>query len=333
MRLAAGLLLVCLGLVGCGEPAPIDALPPGAPLAINDTAIRYDLRFPCGDATCAGWLYAPKTDDKPPVVVMGHGLAGTRDAALPFFAETFARSGIAAFVFDYRHFGASGGAPRQLVDPWRQLDDWKAAVAFMRASEAVDGNRIALWGSSLGGGLALVAAARDGRVRAVVAQAPQIDSSVEGEATFPGAWWLTRLLLSAWGDLACSMFTDEPWLIPALAPSDGFGLVVDDAASAAVERGAARGSRYRNEVAARSIFTFDDYDPKTQAAALSAPVLLIASKQDRFAPYAAVEAFAKAHPNAVVQTIEGDHFDIYTAPQSEIAARTAAAFLAQNLGR
>jgi hypothetical protein len=51
---------------------------------------------------------------------MGHGFAGTRDVALPFFAQRFAASGLAALVIDYRHFGASGGAPRQLIDPWEQ---------------------------------------------------------------------------------------------------------------------------------------------------------------------------------------------------------------------
>jgi len=328
------LALLCLGgvsLIGCAEPAPIAALPTEQPQAIDNAIVRHDVRFPCGGTRCAAWLYLPQSASPSPVVVMGNGFAGTRDVGLPYFADRFARAGFAVLAFDYRHFGASGGAPRQLVDPWRQLDDWKAALTFVRGDARLDGKRVALWGTSLGGGLALVAATRDANVQAVVAQIPQIDADAEAEATFPGAWWLTRLLFSAWGDLAMSAFTDEPLMIAAIAPHDGFGMLIDDKAYDAVDRLVPKGSTYRNEVAARSIFTFDDYNPRAMAAGLKAPVLLIASKADRFAAYSAVEAYAKSHPNARITTIEGDHFDAYAPPQASIAAQAAITFLKQTL--
>jgi pimeloyl-ACP methyl ester carboxylesterase len=328
------LVLVCaLGaaVASCGERFQTAALPAEAPRELDGGIARYDLRFPCGATECAGWLYLPNDVESPPVVVMGHGFAGTRDVGLPFFAEFFARAGVAAFVFDYRNFGSSGGAPRQLVDPWQQLDDWAAAIALVRSHYKVDGSRVALWGSSLGGGHALIAAARDGDVKAVVAQVPLIDSEVEGEATFPGALWLIRLLLTAWGDLACSAFSGDSWLIPAIAPNSGFGIIVDDSAFERAIDLVPLSSRYRNEVAARSVLTFDDYNPLRQAAALTAPVLLIASKADRFAPYAAVEAYAKAYADVTVSTIEGDHFDVYTRPVARHAAEEALSFLKSHL--
>jgi pimeloyl-ACP methyl ester carboxylesterase len=188
-----------------------------------------------------------------------------------------------------------------------------------------------VWGTSLGGGLALVTAANDAAVRCAVAQAPQIDSNLEGEATFPGVVWVTRLLLTAWGDLAYSAISDEPVTIPAIAPADGFGMIVDDQAFAAFRKIVRRGSTYRNAVAARSIFTFDDYNPAVQTAAIKAPVLLIASRADRFAPFAGAEAFAKAHPTAALEEIDGDHFDIYASPRADRAADLATAFLAHHL--
>jgi uncharacterized protein len=330
VRLVVAVLLA-MGLTCCGDPAPIDALPPAPPTATAGGVQRLDLRFPCGDSQCAGWLYLPGGNARPPIVVMAHGFAGTRDAGLEFFSERFAREGIAAFVFDYRHFGASGGAPRQLVDPWQQLDDWKAALSYIRAHNAVDGTRVALWGTSLGGGLALITAARDSSVKVVVAQAPQIDSTAEGEATFPGYWWLTKLLFSAWGDLLGSAFGADAFTIPAIAPSDGFGMIVDDAAFAAFQDLIKPGTLYRNEVAARSIFTFDEYNPAVQGASISVPVLLIASRKDRFAPFAASEAFARTHPNARLEEIDGDHFDVYRTPRAERAADLAAAFLSEHL--
>jgi len=52
-------------------------------------------------------------------------------AALDAYAERSAATGFAALVFDYRHFGASSGEPRQLLDINRQLADWAGAVAFI----------------------------------------------------------------------------------------------------------------------------------------------------------------------------------------------------------
>jgi len=324
-------LTLAAALAGCGAP-PSFTPPPAEPASVLAGGIeRQDLRFPCGKTMCAGSLYLPAGGIKAPVVVMGHGFAGTRDTGLEAVAERFARRGIAAFAFDYRHFGASGGMPRQLVDPWQELEDWRAALLFVRASDRLDGTRVAVWGTSLGGGLALITAANEGNVRAAVAQAPQIDSSVEGEATFPGVWWVTRLLFTAWGDLANDALGGAPTEIMAIAPADGFGMIVDDKAYAAFERIVRPGTTYRNAVLARSIFTFDDYNPAVQAAAIKAPVLLIASRGDRFAPFAAAEAFAKKHPNVTLEEIDGDHFDIYAPPRFERASDLAADFLVRYL--
>jgi len=328
--LAIVLLTGAVGF-GCAEPRAVAAAPAEAPRPLAGGGERLDLRIPCGDAVCAAWLYRPASPRPAPVVLMGHGLAGTRDVGLAPFAERFVAEGMAALVFDYRGFGASGGAERQLVDPWRQLEDWHAMLLALRARDDVDGGRVALWGSSLGAGHALIVAAQDAGVRAVVAQVPLVDSRVEGEATFYGAGWAARLLLSAWRDLGRSWRAAAPFEIPAIARAGDFGMIVDDAAFAAFERLVGPGSSYRNAVAARSVLTFDEYNPALQGAAIDAPVLLVASRDDRFAPFAAVEAFAASHRNARIASIAGDHFDVYSPPVQGRAAELAAAFLAEQL--
>ena len=99
-----------------------------------------------------------------PIVVMAHGLSGTRRDRLGAFAERFAAAGFAALVFDHRGFGDSGGEP-DLFDPGAQLEDWRAAIAFARSLPEVDPSRVATFGSSMGGGNALAAAAEDPRRR------------------------------------------------------------------------------------------------------------------------------------------------------------------------
>jgi pimeloyl-ACP methyl ester carboxylesterase len=262
---------------------------------------------------------------------MAHGFAGTRDVGLTSIAERFAREGLAAFVFDYRYFGASGGLPRQIVDPWQQLDDWRAALAFVRARPDVDGGRVAVWGTSLGAGHALVVASEDRDLRAVVAQAPLIDTSVEGEATFYGVPWAARLVFSGWADLVLSAFGRDPLTLAAIAPPGEFGMIIDATAYAAFEKLVHPDSTYRNAVAARSIFTFDDYNPATHTAAIKAPVLLVASRTDRFAPFSVVQAYADRDDNVSLETFEGDHFDVYSPPAVTRAAEVAARFLAAHL--
>jgi pimeloyl-ACP methyl ester carboxylesterase len=316
---------------GCTDGPQSPAAPISPDVIVADGVERHDLRFACGETACAAWLFRPGGVAKPPVVVMGHGFAGTRDVALPRFAERFARAGLAALVFDYRHFGASGGSPRQLVDPWRQLEDWRAAMAHARSRDDVDGARVAVWGTSLGAGHALLTAADDDGLRAVVVQVPLIDTSLEGEATFYGVGWVVRLLLHAWADLFGSWLGRGPVLVPAIAPSGGFGMIVDDAAFAAFEKLASPDSSYRNAVAARSILTFDEYDPATRSAEIAAPILLVASRGDRFAPFAAAQQLAGRATNASLEEIEGDHFDVYSSPVLERAAELEAAFLVEHL--
>jgi predicted alpha/beta-fold hydrolase len=113
---------------------------------------RKELTFASGQDTCAAWFY-PATADRGarPIIVMAHGLTGTRRDRLGAFAERFAAAGIAALVFDYRGFGDSTGEP-DLFEPSLQLEDWRAAIAFARSLPDIDAGRVATFGSSLGGG-------------------------------------------------------------------------------------------------------------------------------------------------------------------------------------
>src|SRR3954453_69051 len=104
---------------------------------------REQADFTSDGARCAAWLYRPEGGGEAPCVVMAHGFSGVREQRLDAFAERFAAAGLAALVFDYRHFGASEGEPRQLLDIKRQLADWRAAVAYARSLDAIDPDRIA----------------------------------------------------------------------------------------------------------------------------------------------------------------------------------------------
>lgn len=138
---------------------------------------RVDDWFDSHGTRCAAWFYpAQSAEERPPLVVMGHGLGGTRHMRLDSYARVFAAAGIAALVFDYRGFGDSEGVPRQVVDVPAQLADWHAALAFARSGALpIDTGRIAIWGTSFGGGHVMQIASEDPALAAVVAQCPFSD--------------------------------------------------------------------------------------------------------------------------------------------------------------
>jgi dienelactone hydrolase len=124
---------------------------------------------------CAAWLYSGADNGAAaPIVVMAHGLSGTRRDRLGAFAERFAAAGFAALAFDHRGFGDSEGEG-DLFHPTRQLEDWRAAIAFVRSLPQIDPERVTTFGSSMGGGNALAAAAEDPRVAAAISQVPFLD--------------------------------------------------------------------------------------------------------------------------------------------------------------
>ncbi|MBB5915692.1 pimeloyl-ACP methyl ester carboxylesterase [Nocardia transvalensis] len=177
---------------------------------------RREVSFRSGQDECAAWLYtAPEVTGSRPMVIMGHGLGAVREMRLDAYAERFAEAGWSVLVFDYRHLGASGGAPRQLLDIGRQRADWHAALAFARTLPEVDVDRIALWGSSFGGGHVLQVASEDARIAAVVAQCAFTDG--------PASLWsrirvnpLSAVALTVVGilDTVGSWFGAKPILLP-----------------------------------------------------------------------------------------------------------------------
>ncbi|HKJ23439.1 MAG TPA: alpha/beta fold hydrolase [Myxococcota bacterium] len=292
---------------------------------------RLDLGFDVGGTRCAAWLYRPEPGDAPPpVVVMAHGFSGTREVRLPAYAECFAAHGLAAFVFDYRHFGASGGEPRQLLSVRRQLADWRAAVAAARALPEVDGARVGLWGTSFGGGHALVTAAGDPRVRAVVAQVPHVDgrASLSGLADLRFA---ARAVGAGLRDLVHAVLGCAPFTVPVVGPPGRFACLATPDSDAGFRALVPDDTLWRNEVAARVLLTLASYRPIARAAEIACPVLVVGARRDRLIPFAAIERLVAAAPRATLEAVDAEHFEVYAGAHFERLAPLEARFLAEHL--
>ena len=132
-----------------------------------------NVEFPSEAATLRGHLYLPDAKDAPPpAVVMAHGTSATITMVIDRYAEVFYGAGFAVLLYDHRNFGISDGEPRQEINPWIQARGYRDAITFLQQFPEIDAQRIGVWGDSFCGGEALVVAAIDERVKAVVVQCP-----------------------------------------------------------------------------------------------------------------------------------------------------------------
>ena len=138
--------------------------------------MRRDIEFTSGGETVRGWLYTPDGGTGPfPVVVMAGGWCYVKEIVLPHYAEAILKSGVAVLMFDYRGLGESEGEPRQHIDPWAQIEDYKNAISFVAKQPEVDARRIGIWGISYAGGHVIAVAASDPRVKCAVSTVPVVE--------------------------------------------------------------------------------------------------------------------------------------------------------------
>jgi len=144
-------------------------------LADNRAVPRVEVEFSSEGTQVRGWLYTPEGPGPFPAVVLAGGWCYVRELVMPYYAESFVDAGLAALVFDYRNLGVSGGEPRQHLDPWAQVRDYRNALTFLERRDEIDSDRLAVWGISYSGGHVLILGATDPRIRCLVSQIPVVD--------------------------------------------------------------------------------------------------------------------------------------------------------------
>lgn len=139
-------------------------------------------------------VYRPTTVDADaalPAVVLCHGWGGSKLTA-ERYAALFAAAGMITVTFTQGSWFGSGSplqlvgeAPdldagnealtrvrfiRDLVDPYAWTANTRAALDYLEGEPNVDSDRIGLWGTSFGGGIAVYLAGHDSRVKALSVQ-------------------------------------------------------------------------------------------------------------------------------------------------------------------
>jgi fermentation-respiration switch protein FrsA (DUF1100 family) len=290
---------------------------------------RSDVEFPSGGLRCAAWLYRPDADGRLPLVVMAHGFSATRELRLDAYAERFEAARVAALLFDYRHFGASPGEPRQLITIKKQHQDYEAAVAYARGLDWVDPDRVALFGSSFSGGHVLAVGSRDSRLAAIIAQCPFTD----GLATLRTLNTVDLLRATAAGvrDQLGALLGRAPYYVPAVAEPGELGMMTTPDSKPGFEALVPPETRWENRVAARILLRVATYRPGRQVARISCPVLACVCDDDSLTPAEpTVKLVAKA-PRAEIKRYPVGHFDIYVGEAWQQAVEDQTDFLTRHL--
>lgn len=197
--LAKACVLICVLLMLMVLPVPGHTEPMNEAITIWSDGVRL-----------AGNLWKPDglgKDERRPAILMVHGWGGEKAHLNQSYAPQFAELGYVVLTFDYRGWGESEGklirvgdrpagvSPdtpdfsvavrevRLVVDPLDQLEDIRAAHAYLIADKQVDPTLLAIWGSSLGGGLALQSAATLEGFTVLISQIGAVNPQASGTGT------------------------------------------------------------------------------------------------------------------------------------------------------
>ncbi len=286
---------------------------------------KEDVRIPAeGGIELAAWLYVPEgRREALPAITMAHGFGGTRYHGIEPIAKAFANAGFVVLLHDHRGFGDSGGLPRQDINPWQQIADWRRAVSWLQDRPEVDENRVGLWGTSYAGGHAIVLGATDRRLKAIVSQVPTIDGHIAGQR---------RVAPDAIAELEARFAADERAQLRG-EPLARQQIVSEDSQKPSNYRAPDVVSFYlqpipagvwENQVTVRSIRLSRMYSPGDYVDRVSpTPLLMLVAENDTTAVTdLALKAYERALQPKRLQMIKGGHFDPYLG-ELEVSTRAA----------
>jgi fermentation-respiration switch protein FrsA (DUF1100 family) len=296
--------------------------------------MRQDIEFDAEGVTLRGWLYLPDGGSGlAPTIVMAHGFSAVKEMYLDSFAEAFAAAGLGALVFDNRNFGASDGEPRQEIDPWAQVRDYRHAITYAQTRPEIDPNRIGIWGSSYSGGHVLVVGAIDRRVKCVVSQVPLI-SGWDNVRALVRSDFMAGFRTMFEEDRAARFQGKEPGMVPVVAedPLAPSSLPTPDSWKWFTETGRDRAPAWRNEVTLRTVEMLGEYEPGIYISRISpTPLCMVVAAHDHLTPAAfAIAAYERALEPKKLVILDGHHFDAYIEGFDE-AAGAASSWFAEHL--
>lgn len=237
-------------------------------------------------------------------------MTSVKEQATGHYAVAMSARGFVTLAFDHRHFGESGGLPRQYEHPGRKTEDVRAACEFLASCPEVDAGRFGAVGVCAGAGYLAPAVAGDARIKAWGAVAGFFHDA-RRQRSWMGDDYEHRLERAI---AAREHFeeTGEARTIPVV----GEGEVVMPLAEAFEYFGTPRGAvpNYRNEFAVMSGEHTLPWDAQGAAYDITAPTVMVHSER-AVAPGLARKFFASLGGLKEQIWVESKcHIDFYDCP-------------------
>ncbi|KAI5920290.1 DltD N-terminal domain protein [Camillea tinctor] len=246
--------------------------------------------LPCEDVsfktldglTLRGTLYPGR--NQAPGIIMTPGFNLTRETLIPKVAQYFQKEGLTSLVFDPRSIGSSDGLPRNNINPAQQTADYHDALTYLKSDARVDSRRIAFWGFSFSGTVALAAAALDTRARLVIAVCPLTTWDLPS-SKYRG------VLSKAMQDRESQLAGNKPYYIPMITDKGenpvGFGVGMGKAELDLVLRSKERQPNLELNTSIQTYYNIMAWSPFETLRILSpTPMLLVTPENDQISPMA-----------------------------------------------
>jgi dienelactone hydrolase len=293
--------------------------------------MRTTVVFDAEDGTTLrGFVFRDDSGSPGPIIVMAHGFSGVTASLIPY-AQHFADNGFVVLLFDNRNFGSSDGEPRQHINPYQQIADFRDAITFAQTLPDADPTRIGIWGSSYAGGHVLAVGACDRRVRCVVSQIPMISGHRNAPRLFMPAR-LKSLRRQFAQERSALLAGAKPTYVPVFSSDPHADDCVFPPESAEFIARSEEAEGWRNEVTLRSVEYLIEYEPGSFAPFVSpTPLLMIVGANDTVnPPDLQLEAFERALEPKRLHIHPGGHFGTYTR-QFESTSTEASNWFLQHL--
>lgn len=302
-----GAILLILGVIMSGQ-AKAENFKAGAANRIE---------FKSEGERMIGNLYLPanyKAGDKLPSVIVVGAWTTVKEQMAGLYAQKLSKHGYAAFAFDFRYWGESGGSPRQYESPKTKLQDIKNALSFMETLPMIDREKIAGLGICFGAGYMLASAAEDNRIKSFATVAAWFHNSQYLEKTFgtDGVKWRREAGNAARNKFVQSKSKDVVF-IPAHSTTDQRTAMFNVDYYSSEQRGAI--PSWKNQFAEISWTEWLDFDAVSYAARVKTPALFVHTDNSGI-PDSVREVYNKM-PSKQKELFwtDGNHTDFYDKEQ------------------
>lgn len=277
--------------------------------------MRRKVEFTSEGVTCRGWLYVPdalKPGTKAPAIVTANAITALQEMIVPLYAERLAAAGFVTLIFDYAHWGASDGEPRNHFVAYTQQQNLRDAAAWLASQPEVDAERIGGLGVSMGASHMLYLAAFERRFKAVVSIAAYINAiavwepmlSRQGLQGFLAQVSYERQQRQATGERAV--------YVPAVGHfGEQAAIPQDEAYNFYMEAQRTVAPAYENRMTLQSVPNMVEYNPDFAIHLASPTALLMIHAQQDMIPEALVrEVFSRAGDPKKMVVLNCRHTDL-----------------------